>query len=158
INAFLFLLSTHARGWQQAEAALASKTIVAAGDISCDPASSSYKAGKGTAKYCHMRATSDLTVSLKPTAVLILGDSQYERGGLQAFQKSWVNSWGRNELKDITYPSPGNHEYKTPNASGYFDFFGARAGARDKGYYSFNLGSWHIIALNTGGNRRCKPM
>jgi 3',5'-cyclic AMP phosphodiesterase CpdA len=105
-----------------------------------------------------MRATSDLVVSLKPTAVLILGDSQYENGSSDAFKKAWSNNWGRDELKDITYPSVGNHEYNTPGAKGYFDFFGSRAGERGKGYYSFNLGTWHIIALNTGGNDRCRPV
>lgn len=132
--------------------------VIAAGDISCDPNSAKYNQGNGTANYCHMKATSDLAVSLKPAAVLLLGDSQYEKGTLDAFQKAWVQNWGRKELRDITYPATGNHEYQTPGASGYFDFFGARAGERGKGYYSFNLGGWHIVALNSGGNDRCKPV
>lgn len=132
--------------------------VVAAGDISCDPDSSKFNQGRGTAHHCHMLATSDLAVSLKPAAVLVLGDNQYENGALDAYNKSWANNWGRKELKDITYPSVGNHEYHTPGASGYFDYFGSRAGERDKGYYSFNLGTWHIIALNTGSNDKCKPL
>jgi acid phosphatase type 7 len=136
------------------------KAIVAVtvGDISCDPKSSQYKAGRGTAKHCHMLATSDLAISLKPAAVLLLGDNQYEKGDLDAFQQAFANSWGRKELKGITYPSLGNHEYNTENASGYFDYFGSRAGERDKGYYSFNLGTWHLVALNSGGNDACKPV
>lgn len=132
--------------------------VVAAGDVSCDPRSKMYNQGRGTERYCHMLATSDLAISLKPSAVLILGDSQYEDGRLEAYQQSWANNWGRKELKEITYPAAGNHEYHTPGASGYFDYFGSRAGERDKGYYSFNLGSWHIVALNTGGNDKCKPL
>ncbi len=105
-----------------------------------------------------MLATSNLALSLKPVAVLLLGDNQYEKGALDAYQKAFVNNWGRSELRDITYPSVGNHEYYTLGASGYFDFFGPRAGDRIKGYYSFNLGSWHMVALNTGSNDRCKPV
>jgi len=132
--------------------------VVAAGDIACDPESSSFNQGRGVAGKCHMLATSDLAISLQPAAVLILGDSQYERGAADAYRKSWVPSWGRKELREITYPAAGNHEYKTKDASGYFDFFGARAGERGKGYYSLNLGTWHIVALNTGGNDKCKPI
>jgi hypothetical protein len=132
--------------------------VVAVGDISCDPNSSGYNDGQGIASRCRMKATSDLAVSMRPSAVLVLGDTQYERGAVDAFQKSWVNNWGRKELNDITYPSVGNHEYKTKDASGYFDFFGVRAGERGKGYYSFNLGNWHIVALNSGGNNKCRPV
>jgi len=131
---------------------------VAAGDISCDPRDSHFNHGRGTRKNCHMLATSNLAVSMQPAAALILGDSQYENGTANAFQDSWTKNWGREELRNITYPSVGNHEYNTLGASGYFNFFGARAGDRDKGYYSFDLGSWHLIALNTGSNDRCKPL
>ena len=132
--------------------------VVAVGDIACDPKTSDFNQGHGTAEKCRMLATSDLAISLNPAAVLILGDSQYEKGAADAYQNSWVLNWGRKELKDITHPSPGNHEYKTKDAGEYFDFFGARAGERGKGYYSFNLGAWHIVALNTGGNDKCKPV
>jgi len=133
-------------------------TVVAVGDISCDPASSRYNQGRGTKGQCHMLATSDLAISMKPDAVLLLGDNQYENGALEAYKKAWVHSWGRSELKEITHPATGNHEYNTPGASGYFDFFGDKAGERGKGYYSFNLGTWHVVALNTGSNDYCKPL
>ena len=115
------------------------KAIIAVtvGDISCDPEGSQYKGGLGTAKHCHMLGTSNLAISLKPDAVLLLGDNQYEKGNLDAYQQSYTKSWGRKELKDISYPSIGNYEYNTADASGYFDYFGARAGERGKGYYSF---------------------
>ena len=150
--------SSHPTSGASSGAAAKGVVVVAAGDISCDPASRFFVQGHGTSRYCHMRATSDLVVSLKPTAVLILGDTQYENGSPDAYKKAWTNNWGRDELKDITYPSVGNHEYNTPGAKGYFDYFGSRAGERGKGYYSFNLGTWHIIALNTGGNDRCRPV
>jgi len=133
-------------------------TAVTVGDISCDPEDSHYEAGKGTAKKCHMLGTSNLALSLKPDAVLLLGDNQYEKGNLNAYEQSYANSWGRKELKDISYPSIGNHEYNTEDASGYFDYFGTQAGERGKGYYSFNLGTWHLVALNSGGNDACKPV
>lgn len=132
--------------------------IVAAGDISCDPASSHFNQGKGTANRCRMLATSEVAISLKPAAVLLLGDTQYEKGELAAFEKSWAHNWGRKELREISYPAVGNHEYKTKGASGYFDYFGSRAGERDKGYYSFNLGTWHLVALNSAGHNGCRPV
>jgi hypothetical protein len=132
--------------------------VVTVGDISCDPEGSRYKDGLGTKRKCHMRGTSNLAISLKPEAVLLLGDNQYEKGTLDAYQQSYSKSWGRKELKDISYPSIGNHEYNTEDASGYFDYFGARAGERGKGYYSFNLGTWHLVALNSGGKDACNPV
>jgi hypothetical protein len=120
--------------------------VVAAGDVSCDPRSGQYKEGHGTARYCHALTTSNLVVSLRPAAVLVLGDSQYDSGAPDAYRKAWANNWGRSELKDITHPSAGNHEYNTPDASGYFDWFGPQAGERGKGYYSFDLGTWHLVA------------
>jgi calcineurin-like phosphoesterase family protein len=153
---FFICPSAHTLGYDPVD--FETNVVVAAGDISCDPSDSRFNHGQGTRKYCHMHATSNLAVSMKPVAVLILGDSQYEKGAATAFQQSWIKNWGRDELRNITYPSVGNHEYYTLGASGYFDFFGARAGDRDKGYYSFDIGSWHLIALNTGSNDQCKPL
>jgi hypothetical protein len=60
--------------------------------------------------------------------------------------QSYDASWGR--LRTLTRPVPGNHEYQTPNAAGYYAYFGAAAGDPTKGYYSYDIGDWHIIALN----------
>ncbi|HWM90261.1 MAG TPA: metallophosphoesterase [Thermoanaerobaculia bacterium] len=122
-------------------------TIVAVGDVACDPADSAYNGGAGTATRCRMMATSDLALGLQPAAVLLLGDNQYEDGTLAKYQASYDPSWGR--LKAVTKPVPGNHEYMTPGAQGYFTYFGAAAGDPAKGYYSFDLGGWHLIALNS---------
>lgn len=125
----------------------ADPVIAAAGDIACDPADSNYNAGAGTQTACHMKATSDLLLEINPVAVLTLGDNQYEVATLDEFKQSFDPTWGR--LKSIIHPAVGNHEYKTPGASGYFNYFRAAAGDPERGYYSYNIGTWHIIALNS---------
>ena len=122
-------------------------TVVAAGDIACDPATPQYNSGNGTEEWCQMRATSDAVIAMKPTAVLALGDLQYEQGTTAAFAQSYDPTWGR--FKPITYPAPGNHEYYTSGASGYFAYWGDRAGRKSEGWYRFDLGNWHLISLNS---------
>ena len=131
--------------------------IAAAGDIACDPASTSFNGGLGTATRCRQMATSDLLVGAGLTAVLPLGDNQYENGTLAQYQASYDPSWGR--VKELTRPVPGNHEYSvtsgSPTGSGYFDYFNGvanqsgAAGDRARGYYSFDIGDWHLVALNS---------
>src|SRR4029077_6962652 len=125
----------------------AAPVIAAAGDIACDPADSNYNGGLGTANACRMRATSDLLVGSGLAAVLILGDNQYEDGTWSKYLASYDPSWGR--VKAITRPAVGNHEYVTPGAAGYYAYFGAAAGDPAKGWYSFDLGAWHLIVLNS---------
>jgi Calcineurin-like phosphoesterase len=127
--------------------------IAAAGDIACDPTSGSFHGGAGTGSACAMRATSDLILANHSiAAVLALGDDQYGCGGLTAFQQSFDPTWGR--FKAMIHPVPGNHEYQTsggsdcaPDAAGYFQYFGAAAG-NAQGDYAWNIGAWHMIALN----------
>lgn len=119
--------------------------IGAAGDISCDPREPEFT--RPTPRTCQQKATSDLLLAAKPAAVLPLGDNQYKSGILRTFQVSYDKSWGR--LLRVTHPVPGNHEYGNKDAQGYFDYFGSRAGQRTKGYYSYDIGTWHIIALNS---------
>jgi hypothetical protein len=123
--------------------------VGAAGDIACDPQSSDFNGGAGTATACRQRDTSDLLLASGLTAVLPLGDEQYEWGGIDLFRQSYDPSWGR--LKAITFPVVGNHEYYdvAPGAGSYFDYFGARAGQRGQGWYSYDIGAWHFIALNS---------
>lgn len=127
--------------------AAADPVIAAAGDIACDPANAAFNGGTGTSYACRQLYVSNVLMQLNPTAVLALGDTQYEVGALSAFQQSYNLSWGR--FKGITFPAVGNHEYLTANASGYYSYFGAAAGDPRKGYYSYDLGKWHLIALNT---------
>jgi hypothetical protein len=79
--------------------------------------------------------------------ILALGDLAYEDGSARQFAECYDPTWGG--VKDRTHPAPGNHEYETSGASGYFDYFGSAAGEQGKGYYSFNIGEWHIISLNS---------
>lgn len=116
--------------------------IAAAGDIACDPSSSSFKGGNGTASVCRAKYTGAVLSSGGFTAVLALGDEQYECGGYQAFAQSYDQSWG--PVKSITFPAVGNHEYASSGgtdcgigASGYFQYFGPTAGDPSQGYYSF---------------------
>jgi hypothetical protein len=135
--------------------ALASDPVIAAaGDIACDPANAAFRGGLGTANACHEKYTSDLLMNKGLAAVLDLGDNQYYCGGYQAFLRSYGLTWGR--VKSITRPAIGNHEYLSSggtgcglNAAGYFRYFGAAAGPQGSGYYSFSIGAWHIIALNS---------
>ncbi|HEX7248605.1 MAG TPA: IPT/TIG domain-containing protein [Actinomycetota bacterium] len=142
-------------GLPQREAvAVGDPVIAAAGDIACDPASGAFNGGLGTANRCRQLYTSDLLVANAYEHVLALGDEQYECGGAAAFAASYDPSWGR--VKSVTHPVVGNHEYQTSGgtdcgtgAAGYFNYFGAAAGPVGKGWYSFDIGAWHLIALNS---------
>lgn len=80
-------------------------------------------------------------------AVLVLGDLAYPVGLPIEFANCYDPTWGR--FKERTYPSPGNHEYYTPGAVGYFRYFGEQTGPERRGYFSVNLGTWHVISLNS---------
>jgi acid phosphatase type 7 len=121
--------------------------LAAAGDIACDPSDANFNGGTGSGSSCHEKATSDLLVNLNPAAIVTLGDNQYEDNTLAKYQSSFGPSWGR--LKSAIHPGIGNHEYLTSGASGYFSYFGAAAGQSGKGYYSFNVGTWHLVELNS---------
>jgi Tol biopolymer transport system component len=131
----------------------ADPVIAAAGDIACDPGSQSFQGGAGTDAFCHELATSNLLLRRDLSGVLVLGDAQYEDAQYTKFLQSFDPTWGR--LKAIEHPTVGNHEIRTPGAQGYFDYFdgiGAVDGAggpRNLGYYSFDIGTWHLISLNS---------
>jgi PKD repeat protein len=107
--------------------------LVGAGDI----ASCSSKGDEATAAL----------LDAIPGTVFTAGDNAYESGTATEFANCYEPSWGRHKAR--TRPSAGNHEYKTSGARGYFDYFGAAAGDRTKGYYSYDLGSWHVVVLNS---------
>ena len=79
--------------------------------------------------------------------VATLGDNVYPNGTPQDFAACYNPSWGR--FKARTLPSAGNREYNTPGAAGYFGYFGPAAGDPTKGYYSYELGTWHVVVLNS---------
>lgn len=120
--------------------------LVAAGDIST------------RTKVGGNKQTSDLVLALSPDKVLTLGDDQYPDGALIDYQTYYQPTWGRFKAK--TDPVPGNHEYLADtSASGYFTYFGAAASPLEagctsncNGYYSFDIGAWHFVVLNTNHN------
>jgi acid phosphatase type 7 len=122
----------------------ANPIITAAGDISCAP---------GTQAACRQMQTADVIGHIAPNLVLALGDNQYDNGEMENYLASYQPSWGR--FKSFTRPAPGNHEYQSPGARGYFDYFNGLgrptgvAGERTKGYYSYDLGAWHFVVLNS---------
>lgn len=109
------------------------RVLLAAGDIaSCDSSGD-----EATAKLLDRYAGT----------VAALGDSAYRDGSPADFANCYGPTWGRHKAR--IRPAVGNHEYLTSGASGYFGYFGAAAGAAGKGYYSYDLGSWHIVVLNS---------
>lgn len=116
--------------------------IIAAGDIAPDPAETE----RGDF------ATAALVQRHQPRLVLGLGDMQYNYGDYAAFTspRGYEGSWG--QFKAITRPAPGNHDYgqtRRTGGAGYYRYFGALAGPAGKGWYSYNVGTWHVIALNS---------
>ena len=106
--------------------------LIAAGDIARCPGGAA--------------GTTAALVATLPGTIAVLGDSVYERGTPEEYASCYEPTWGRH--KSRTRPAVGNHEYLTPGASGYFSYFGAAAGEPGKGYYSYDLGAWHVVALN----------
>jgi len=115
--------------------------IAAVGDVACQ--SYSQSDGEGA---CRSDEVAALITDLAPDRFLALGDLQYNNGTLDEFLRVWDPQFGH--LKPITMPTPGNHEYGTEGAQGYFDYFGPVANG-PRGYYSFDLGAWHIVSLNS---------
>jgi len=112
--------------------------LIAAGDIAQCPASG--PAGTGA------EATARLVASL-PGIVLAVGDLAYPNGTQRQFRDCYEPTWG--PFKARTRPVPGNHEYNSPGAAPYYAYWGERAGRAGEGFYSFDLGAWHILALNS---------
>jgi 3',5'-cyclic AMP phosphodiesterase CpdA len=79
--------------------------------------------------------------------VFTAGDNAYPSGTADDFKRCYDPSWGRHVNR--TRPSPGNHDYGTGNADAYFAYFGALAGPPGLGYYSYNVGDWHVVSLNS---------
>jgi DNA-binding beta-propeller fold protein YncE len=108
--------------------------LVGAGDIaSCDDLAGAYATAK--------------LIDKIPGTVFAAGDLAYPNGSDADFQNCYGPTWGR--FKDRTRPSPGNHEYHSTGASGYVHYFGGIAGDPTKAYYSYDLGQWHIVSLNS---------
>ena len=105
------------------------------------------------------RKTAELIEKI-PGTVFTLGDNAYGSGTPAQFANCYAPTWGR--FKDRTRPAVGNHDYQTAGAAGYFAYFGEAAGDPKKGYYSYDLGAWHVVVINSncrkiGGCRRGSP-
>jgi hypothetical protein len=129
--------------------------VMAVGDIACDPADPNFKSGTGTSTACRQRDTASLVDSAD--LILVLGDNQYECGGLAAYRASFDLSWGA--YKSRIRPAIGNHEHisteskrvgtncdATHSAAGYYTYFGSAAPA---GTYSFDAGGWHFATVDS---------
>jgi len=135
----LFVLAA-AIAWKfnPASAQSSSTVLVGAGDIGvCGPAQA--------------EATAKLLDEIDGT-VFTAGDHAYGSGTAQQFTSCYHRSWARH--RERTRPSPGHHDYDTRQAAPYFKYFCANAGPADRGYYSYALGAWHIISLNSNTNSR----
>ncbi|MEA2303039.1 MAG: acid phosphatase type 7 [Solirubrobacteraceae bacterium] len=128
--------------------ARSSWTLLTAGDVAdCfnnvhgDPSSGQHP-GPGAI------LTADLIRTLLPVDdLLALGDLAYESGSAAEFAACYDPTWGA--FKAFTHPAPGNHDYRSPGAAPYFAYWGAQAGPPGRGYYSYEVGPWHIVSLNT---------
>jgi hypothetical protein len=127
---------------------LAGPVVAIAGDIACGPETAP------SVDTCRQFDTSELIVAMNPSLVIAAGDTQYESGRYEDYLRYYDVTWGR--FKPITRPALGNHEYQLHfDARGYFDYFngvGASdgpAGPRGRGFYSFTLGTWHVVVLNS---------
>ena len=110
-----------------------SPVLVGAGDIaSCEGKQSEFTAR---------------LLDVIPGTVFTAGDNAYSHGTAQEFIECYSATWGRHRFR--TRPSPGNHEYESPQAAPYFKYFGAKAGPPGLGYYSYDIGAWHIVSLNS---------
>jgi 3',5'-cyclic AMP phosphodiesterase CpdA len=95
-----------------------------------------------------------------PGTVFTAGDNAYERGRAREWADCYDPSWGRH--KHRTRPTPGNHDWSTDRGNPYFDYWGDRAGTRARGWYSYDIGAWHVVVLNSicpggGGCRKGSP-
>jgi len=126
----------------QGAAATGDPVIVAAGDIACPDNHPDYNGGRGTATACRQKYTSDLI--LGADQVLVLGDAQYSVGALTQYQAVYDPTWGRK--KSVTHATPGDHDYQSGSPAGYLAYWGVPE------YYSFDIGAWHWVSLNSEVN------
>jgi acid phosphatase type 7 len=124
-------------------------TLLPSSTSTPDPANDPVFVGAGDIAACGSGGT-ELTAQLLDRiegTVFTLGDNAYGSGTAEQFRDCYGPTWGRHKAR--TRPSPGNHDYVTPGAAGYYDYFGENAGPDRRGFYSFDLGTWHIISLNS---------
>jgi hypothetical protein len=120
--------------------------LIGAGDIAaCDS-----KGDEATARIVDSVLRADSAVKVHDE-VFLLGDNAYPSGSASDYALCFTPSWGdtaRLIMKNVR-PSPGNHEHLSNRAAPYYEYFGGRAGSSKKGYYSYDIGEWHVIVLNS---------
>ncbi|MEO8194282.1 MAG: metallophosphoesterase [Gemmatimonadales bacterium] len=127
------------------EIALADAVVmIGAGDI----AMCNSRGDEATAAIVDSILREDTAAKVKDV-VVTMGDNAYTVGSANQFARCFGPSWGSKRIMQAIRPSPGNHDYDTRDAIPYFNYFGDRAGPRGKGYYSYDLGDWHILSLNS---------
>jgi len=138
-----------AAGNPRAVTVLEAESVTVSFEVGCDPV----LAGAGDIARCN-RVGDDRTADLLdaiPGVVFTAGDNVYEDGTDAEFSDCYDPTWGRHKAR--TRPSAGNHDYHTPGASGYYAYFGAVAGDPARGYYSYDVGTWHVVVLNSNIDR-----
>jgi hypothetical protein len=123
--------------------------LVINSDPSAAPPTEAVLVGAGDIATCsnsNDEATARLLDEI-PGTVFTTGDAAYPDGSLTDFLRCYAPTWGRHLA--CTRPVPGNHEYRTPDAAAYFDYFGAAAGVIGRGYYSYDIGNWHVVGINS---------
>ena len=102
-------------------------------------------------------ATAELLAQHPDATIAALGDMAYQHGSASDYERCFEPTWG--PYKDRIRPTPGNHDYGTKGAAGYFGYFGDAAGDPDEGWYSYDLGHWHVVSLNSECRRvgGCDP-
>ncbi|HEY4100562.1 MAG TPA: metallophosphoesterase [Gemmatimonadales bacterium] len=120
--------------------------LVGVGDI----AVCGTKAASQTAQLMDSLLQADSAAKVNDAA-FTLGDNAYPSGSATDYSVCWGPTWGDSarRIMKVLHPSPGNHEYNTQGATPYLQYFGSKAGSSKKGYYSYNVGDWHIISLNS---------
>ncbi len=125
--------------------------VMAFGLSGCEPAPSRL-VGAGDIASCALSAdsrTADVIDRLGGT-VVTFGDNAYQSGTSAEFANCYRPTWGRHDGR--VRPAPGNHDYATSGAAGYFGYFGNRAGPPGAGYYYFDVGAWRVFSLNSEAN------
>lgn len=119
------------------------------------PASTPVLVGAGDIADCSLldgaSATARLLGSI-PGIVFTTGDHAYTAGTFEEFARCYAPTWGKQRQR--TRPTPGNHDYGTGNAAAYFAYFGDNAGPSGRGYYSYTVGNWQVISLNSNVTMR----
>ena len=134
-------LAWAANGPEPAAVGAGDPVLVGAGGIaSCDTAGD--------------EATAALIAEMPGATVFTAGDNAYEKGTAAQFAQCYDTTWGK--FKARTHPSPGNHDYSTSSGGPYYSYFGAAAGTAGQGWYSYDLGDWHVVSLNSNCSRNSR--